>query len=666
MPLHGLDETTSAFTSSPTSDEHLDQFLTIPSSSTAAIARLRPLTSSGVPALGMVGRSTGGDGSPSNSHRFYATHSAKPFARSAANRASVMILPSIEYLQHQYVKLGIRDKTAAKATPLDSIQQDPDASVEGRSIQTPASYSKQLLSSTRRISPGPLKLIEQQGLSRLTEDDLPPSPARPESEHRVPWEPGRSVKDERELRAEVQHRVKAVCEQGMALRSWRISVPSSVDTLRSVRSSIGLPLEVSISLIDKQGFSESTSLIPLLLQSTTSAIRAVQRYVISLPSDSISPASLSPECRSPVSPSKPTRPISSRPRISVLTSATSSTQPTNRTSGTTAPDPLWFLRHASLDLLGALHDLETKYRIVPSSSPSDPIDQSAVKSIQASPSDNSNQLSRPNSSSISDLSIIDPDADYEKGVELAQLGKETELVKGWVSCVDELLSRLSRPSVASRRISLKADSTVSAIGEAMEDEAPAWAIGELDEDHVLERFYDILETYLDAEVLKDFHKSSESTSPSSSGAEDQSQWRSTFLDVLSNGYLLLLAFNSIVRASDQPFGFVSPPSIHAFPSDTYAATDQRVSMDASGENKNASTRKLGDLYRRTENLQHWIGAIKFRYLLDLNKTGLDAKLIAKKGEGWEVQLKKGLREWVEAILRESRIEDANRRVEERG
>ncbi|SCZ93677.1 BZ3500_MvSof-1268-A1-R1_Chr6-3g08815 [Microbotryum saponariae] len=686
MPLHSPDESTPTFTSSPTTDEHLDQFLTIPSSSSTArgsAAPVRPLNSSGVPALGTLGRGVGvGDGGPRNGHRFYATHSDKPFARSAANRASVMTLPSIEYLQHQYVKLGIRDKTAAKATPLESVQQDPHASMDSHPIHMPGSESNRLLSSPRRVSPGPLKLIQQHGLSRLTEDDLPPSPARPEQEHKVPWEQGRSVKDERELRAEVQHRVKTVCQH------WHISIPSSLNTLRSVRSAIGLPFETSNAAIDKHGSSESTNLVPLLLQSTTSAIRAVQRYVISLPSDSISPAAHSPECRSPVSPSKPTRPISARPRISVLTSATSPTATTNRSSGTTPPDPLSFLRHASLDLLGALHDLEIKYRVLPSSSPTEPIDQNGVKCGATTSSDNSASLSIPNSSSLSDLSIIDPDAVYEE-VELVQLSKETELVKAWVNYVEELLSRLSKPSTASRRASVKLESALPTMGEAMEDEPPAWAIGEVDEENVLgeraysfqerhllirrqspsDRFYAVLETHLDAELLEPVHKSREPTNllSSGSGVDDRGEWHRTLLDALSNGYLLLLAFNSIVRASDQPFGFVAPTSIHAFPTDSHATRKRRVSIDASGDSKSPSTGKLGDLYRRTENLQHWVGAIKFRYLIDLTKSGLDAKLIARKGGGWEVQLKRGLMEWVEAILCEMRTGDASRRgSEERG
>ncbi|KDE04104.1 hypothetical protein MVLG_05474 [Microbotryum lychnidis-dioicae p1A1 Lamole] len=669
MPLHSPDESTPTFTSSPTTDEHLDQFLTIPSSSSTAIgsaAPLRPLNSSGVPALATLGRGAGGgDGSPSNGHRFYATHSDKPFARSAANRASVMTLPSIEYLQHQYVKLGIRDKTAAKATPPESVQQDPHASMESHPIHIPGSESNRLLSSPRRVSPGPLKLIEQHGLSRLTEDDLPPSPARPEQEHKVPWEQGRSVKDERELRAEVQHRVKTVCQH------WHISIPSSLNTLRSVRSAIGLPFETSNAAIDKHGSSESTNLVPLLLQSTTSAIRAVQRYVISLPSDSISPAAHSPECRSPISPSKPTRPLLARPRISVLTSATSPTATTNRSSGITPPDPLSFLRHASLDLLGALHDLEIKYRILPSSSPTEPIDQNGVKCNATTSSDNSASRSIPSSSSLSDLSIIDPDAVYEE-VGLVQLSKETELVKVWVNYVEELLSRLSKPSAASRRASVKLESALPTMGEAMEDESPAWAIGEVDEENVLDRFYAILETHLDAELLEHVHKSREPTNLLSSGSgvdavDDRGEWHRTLLDALSNGYLLLLAFNSIVRASDQPFGFVAPTSIHAFPTDSHATRERRVSIDASGDSKSRSTAKLGDLYRRTENLQHWVGAIKFRYLFDLTKSGLDAKLIAKKGEGWEAQMKRGLMKWVEAILCEMRTGDASRRgSEERG
>ena len=49
--------------------------------------------------------------------------------------------------------------------------------------------------------------------AKLTEEDLPPSPERPEIEVQVPWEVGRSVKGERELRMEVEEHLRVVREQ---------------------------------------------------------------------------------------------------------------------------------------------------------------------------------------------------------------------------------------------------------------------------------------------------------------------------------------------------------------------------------------------------------------------------------------------------------------------
>ncbi|KAF8632472.1 hypothetical protein AX15_001871 [Amanita polypyramis BW_CC] len=169
--------------------------------------------------------------------------------------------------------------------------------------------------------------------------------------------------------------------------------------------------------------------------------------------------------------------------------------------------------------------------------------------------------------------------------------------------------------------------------------------------------------------------------------------KSEFLNSLSSGQLLCVAYNMCVRKSKRPWGYVSKDSIH----DIIALEKAQAEADAETEG-----RKKGWTFRRTDNLRLWIGALKLRYLLPiqtpnqpLNQSSLsslqligqlqagtstptqirtpgsspiktrfgsttepviefDARLVARRDEGWEYMLEKVLVRWVWKATEEKR------------
>ncbi|KAF8346258.1 hypothetical protein F5887DRAFT_960983 [Amanita rubescens] len=170
--------------------------------------------------------------------------------------------------------------------------------------------------------------------------------------------------------------------------------------------------------------------------------------------------------------------------------------------------------------------------------------------------------------------------------------------------------------------------------------------------------------------------------------------RTDFLSSLSSGQLLCMAYNTCVRKSKKPWGYVSKDSIHDI-----------ISLEKA-QSETESSEKKGWTFRRTDNLRLWAGALKLRYLLPiqtpnqpLNQTSLnslklighiqstsspgstshtgmpgpgtsppkirpvsstepviefDARIVARKDEGWEDMLEIVLLRWVQKVVEEKR------------
>lgn len=164
---------------------------------------------------------------------------------------------------------------------------------------------------------------------------------------------------------------------------------------------------------------------------------------------------------------------------------------------------------------------------------------------------------------------------------------------------------------------------------------------------------------------------------------------SDLLLALSDGQLLCIAYNAVLRASHRPWGFIPESSIHdvisltrerkraeeAATRDGKAVEDtnhlsvagstpmrrsssEGLSNDGSlMPNVNADgTRRVGLTFRRLENLRLFVGALRLRYLVQMSPN-IDLKAIARKTDGWEDMLKEIACAWVNAAAEEKRNEE---------
>ncbi|KAG6917395.1 hypothetical protein DXG01_002664 [Tephrocybe rancida] len=149
-----------------------------------------------------------------------------------------------------------------------------------------------------------------------------------------------------------------------------------------------------------------------------------------------------------------------------------------------------------------------------------------------------------------------------------------------------------------------------------------------------------------------------------------------FMESLSSGQLLCVAYNACVRKSKHPWGYVSKDGIHDI-----------IALEKAAEEDGNATEggRKGWTFRRTDNLRLWAGALKLRYMLPIqvpphtvqvpgigtpsttpsspmratHRTTepplvFDAKLIAKKENGWEDMLEAVLLQWVAKAVEEKR------------
>jgi hypothetical protein len=245
------------------------------------------------------------------------------------------------------------------------------------------------------------------------------------------------------------------------------------------------------SEIDNSAIDEN--LVLSLIHTTTSAIRSVQKYFISLPPDRLPPSSRSSQqLRRTSNPaegggssphhhlaiSTSARPraslgaVSPSPRpVSSISSLFSAAQESSSGAGSNnaaGPDPLVELRRASLDVLGALKEMELRYRLPVPTSPTteggadeQPPPESPVTEggppLHLPPSDRASLLSRSQRGvgSVDSYSEISSDGGgdgdaaaassttrghlYRSDVTLADLRAEKDIVRAYVEKVDEVI-----------------------------------------------------------------------------------------------------------------------------------------------------------------------------------------------------------------------------------
>ncbi|GAA5920814.1 hypothetical protein JCM1841_005107 [Sporobolomyces salmonicolor] len=681
---------------------------------------------------------------PKPKRALYSSRTSQPFARSALKRQSVMALPSIAHLQHTYAKLGlgnapIAGRNVGEMVGALGIEERREARRRSNAIRASLTGGEGALEE------------EEEGGPQDGEEMLGPEPEKPEVDTRMPWEKtgeaGRTVKDERELRREVLEGLENVCDKWGLIthlsashpmrRHSRSSYstpptshnpPSSSATSTAVPSRAASPTPMPQHLnIDRpfSPFSEAESTattssgseIPLvldLLTTTTSAIRSVQRFVVALPTSSSLHASTS-HPRSP-SPAEEHLRISTaaRPRTSLALPVSVSSAPMGRSFSSSSSGEgkengteraseegvrkrdkdellLATLRKKSLEVLGMLRDLEGRYRL-PSLSAED---EAAASPVDTSAPPLTLPLSQPDFTPVPSSSLAGhptPIPRYSDTPTLSDVDPEAELVRDWVEVVDQVLSareRQRRRRRGRRSGGSEGEGEGEEEGEEEEEgqeedgeEVPEWARKEGYADP-LDRAYSILVGHLPLDLAR--------TLPDLSATPKN---REAFLDALSNGHLLCLSYNIVLRdSSTRPFGFIPASSIHSFPVSVLApspspgpglesaGTVRTASSQSSegagrqGEEEQGEKRerekgleRVGQTFRRMENLRVWAAALKFRYSLSLGpvpssptsseEPAFDPRLIAarKDDSSWREMLRRAVGAWAEAVGREAREE----------
>lgn len=661
---------------------------------------------------------------------YYTPQTPRQFSRSAAKRDSVMALGSIAHLQHYFVKNGLASK------------------------DRPGQHKNLVLA-----IPGATATLTEEEEEEF--DDLPtplPPPPMPSQPY---FPPGRALPNLTDLetaRREVMNQLDQVCE------SWGLIELTSMRRVSSAQS--------SRSISDQERSSNTTSpalrpteddFVVNLLALTTRAVRSVQKFILTLPdldlieSNSkpgstqgglerrISHLELSTSARPRISKSvlNPFRstsssannnssstsnsnPGSSKPfsRSSIidpfalfkkrLPSKFSNNNNTNAEETKDKEDPLSVLRRTSLDVLGCLKEIEFRYRIPGSATPTEPFHSAS------SPPDSSSDTppliettTEDSTSSISGSTHLLPALswDYRSDLGLQDVRQEAMIVKRWLEAVDGVLegvtiinrrpssfdphqtnsnskyqssetviglglpSQCTNPKPSSRKrnkfkkIFNSSKPTETGVpGISIQEEKEAEGEEELEEDEEDEE--NPLEKWAREEVEEELEeKKTEEEKVQKklirayecvrfflpldhlSHLKSPLQSRTDFLKSLSDGMLVCIAYNIALRQSHRPWGFIPNQSIH-----NIIELEQRTTPITSNANNTSSetNERVGLTFRRMDNLRVWAAALKLRYLIKSNT--FEPKIVARGEEGWENMLQGLLIGWIEALIVEKREE----------
>ncbi|TIC46905.1 hypothetical protein E3Q08_00248 [Wallemia mellicola] len=202
---------------------------------------------------------------------------------------------------------------------------------------------------------------------------------------------------------------------------------------------------------------------------------------------------------------------------------------------------------------------------------------------------------------------------------------------------------------------------------------PEWAQKTLYQNDPLGRLYALFMSYLPSSL--------KILLPSPS--EDPSG----FMDRISDGQMLCIVFNNILRRSRRPWGFIPPQDIHDI------VGLEKEELEANDDN-NKSKSKTSWTFRRTDNLRIWAAALKLRYLISLSpsilptlphiltnkppsiengeqdgqspiiasllghqKSSFNAKAVAQRLDGWEQSLGYAAGRYLEAVVHEYRLQE---------
>lgn len=621
----------------------------------------------------------------------------KPFSRSAAKRESVMMLGSIEHLQHYFTKTGL-------AAPTNPFKPNSGAA--------PAI--------------GGLQLNMQPPIINLPEGKtLPPTPVVPERPNIPPPIVERSYSiDPESIKPGVIDDLNALCA------AWGVD-ELAPPPAEGTSSSQGAPTPTT------EASTQSKFDVLAVLKTTTQTVRSVRNYLLSLPDESVT--TIREDYRSKIA----STPAKKRPRTSDANSNTS--------------DPLALIRRCALDVLAVLRELEEAARIPLDDDAYDAGSDTGGLSRVASPSSMSADLA-PEAHSDHDASFAfslvkvrgrdehvpvwedeedefnaEPQIErerwdeklvlqsgwlYSQDLSLNDLEHERYILAHYVDTVDEVLFggkkggkrgwemeraklvRRERSDADLRKARRVSDGVVEgqprvrggrkvvsaglvdalkemslaeepenldALGAVQEevevdedDELPEWAQAEALTKDALGTMHALLRALLPERLRSHLPEISSS--------------RKDLLNTLASGQLLCEAYNVGVRRSRKPWGYVDSHSIHDL-----------ITMEASSSTGSPASGR-GWTFRRVDNLRIWVAALKLRYMLPIitpsqpvmggRSPGMttsalpsplaqkfsapetpmffDALLVARCDEGWEDMLFAVVKRWAQAVAEERR------------
>ena len=146
-----------------------------------------------------------------------------------------------------------------------------------------------------------------------------------------------------------------------------------------------------------------------------------------------------------------------------------------------------------------------------------------------------------------------------------------------------------------------------------------------------------------------------------------------FLECLSDGQLLCLAFNSAIAQSSRRWAFIPTEQIHDLISLTAQQPTSRTSLESrrapSELSESGDSARIGLTFRRLENLRLFLAALRLRYGVSLlpshqrekgtskdagaEAVEVDLKVVSRKDPGWEAMMERIVFSWTRAVVNET-------------
>ncbi|WVQ90157.1 hypothetical protein IAS59_003934 [Cryptococcus gattii] len=522
------------------------------------------------------------------------------------------------------------------------------------------------------------------GLGMVGEDDEEnrplPREGQRERKERKPWKEVDLPRVEPEAaRKEAQEIVTSIRQ------IWGLSVPASPASPHGLSTSKSLYFSSLAAVAGGEEERRTSDDIQSALVTTARSMRRVRFLALSVSQGQSSTPAIpsAPNSKLRTSFSTPSRPGVPLPR------AVSS--PLERrvfSSQKQGEDVLASLRKSALDVLTALRALEERLRIQVNVPEDDrilaPID-SQSSSIEPEYYESDYDSDDYNLNALAQVRDNGPSASLPWEERLVQESRSYRVLEGqeW-----EKEARMTREGVGKWVAVVEKLFLVGGKGEDVEKEMPEWAKDWRGD--AFARLHVLLSSHLPPELAL--------TLPS----PQSENFRSTFLSSLSDGYVLIQAYNAVLLQSSKPWGFIPEEDIHP----TLTATGGNYDLTPIGEEGKKDKEWT---FRRVGNLTCFAAALRHRYQLpilmpsststssflpkpaalpqpgkdrverstsappstpkavsprpstptsitsksrDVIKIDFDPMTVAKKFEGWEEMLEEVVSNWVEGVVRE--------------